>query len=295
MREITADKAFNISNMIFILFLLAIVCYPLLYIISASISDPIAVNSGRMWLWPIGVSWEGYKRVLQSAEIWTGYRNTIVYTLLGTAINLLVTLPCAYALSKKKLIGGKVVMMLLLFTMFFQGGIIPSYLVVKQLHMVNTIWAIMIPQAAAVWYIIVTMTFFRNTIPQELEEAAEIDGCSVFGVFLRIVLPLSAPIIAVMGLFYGVGHWNEYFTALLYLSNENLYPLQLVLRKILILNQMSSMLSSVKDPLVLAEQARIAEIVKYAVMIVASLPMLIAYPFLQRFFIKGVFIGSLKS
>jgi len=295
MRESAADKIFNAINLTFVVLLLIMICYPLVYVLSASISDPNAVNAGRMWLWPVGVSLEGYERVFRDDEIWSGYLNTFIYTVLGTAVNLTVTVPCAYALSKKNLPGVKIIMLLILFTMFFHGGIIPSYLVVKQLGMINTIWALVIPQAAAVWNIIVTMTFFRNSVPQELEEAAAIDGSTVFRTFFSIVLPLSAPILAVMGLFYGVGHWNQYFQALLYLSDEDLYPLQLVLRKILVMNQTSSLFMDTKDPLAMAEQARIAETIKYAVMIVSSLPLLIVYPFLQRYFVKGVLIGSLKS
>ena len=289
------DRVFYGLNILFILFMLVIVCYPLLYILSASISEPNAVNAGKMWLWPVGFTLEGYLRVFRNEEIWTGYMNTFTYTVLGTAVNLIVTLPCAYALSKKKLFGKKVVMMLILFTMFFNGGIIPTYLLIKNLNMINTIWALIIPQAAAVWNIIVTMTFFRNSVPEEVEEAAEMDGCSAFGTFFRIVLPLAAPIIAVMGLFYGVSHWNQYFQALLFLSNDSLYPLQLILRKILILNQVSNMLMTTEDPLALAAQARIADIIKYATMIISSIPLLVLYPFLQKYFVKGVLIGSLKS
>jgi putative aldouronate transport system permease protein len=295
MRESAADRVFNALNLLFILFLLVIVTYPLIYVLSASFSDPNAVNSGRMWLWPVGFTLEGYSRVLKNDEIWSGYRNTFIYTSVGTLVNLAVTLTSAYALSKPKLFAKKVVMMLILFTMFFNGGIIPTYLLVKDLQMINTIWALIIPQAASVWNIIVTMTFFRTTVPQEIEEAAEMDGCSAYGTFFRIVLPLSAPIIAVMGLFYGVSHWNQYFQALLYLSNESLYPLQLILRKILVLNQVSDMLTSTDDPIAFAKQARIAEIIKYATMIVSSIPLLIVYPFVQKYFVKGVLIGSLKS
>ncbi|WP_407267945.1 carbohydrate ABC transporter permease [Radiobacillus sp. PE A8.2] len=290
-----SDKLFEICNKIIIWFFILIIAYPLVYICSASISDPALVSSGQMWLWPRGITFEGFERVFQNAEIWMGYRNTIFYTLLGTFINLAVTLPCAYALSRQDLKGKGLIMGLLVFTMFFEGGLIPTYLLVKDLQMTNTIWAMVIPNAAAVWNIIVTTTFFKVTIPRQLEESAEIDGASTFRIFFQIVLPLSAPIIAVMALFYGVGHWNQYFNALIYLSDRDLYPLQLILREILVLNQMSTELMNTADPESLIEQMRVANIIKYAVMIVSAAPLLIVYPFLQRFFLKGVMIGSIKG
>jgi putative aldouronate transport system permease protein len=247
-------------------------------------------------LFPKNITFEGYRRVFQNKELWIGYRNTIFYTLAGTAINLFITLPCAYALSRRDLAGRKAIMLLLVFTMLFNGGLIPTYLMIKSLGMLNTIWAMLLPSAASVWNIIVTRTYFQSTIPRELEEAAAIDGCSTFRMFLSVVLPLSAPIIAVMALFYGVGHWNAYFNALIYLSNRNLFPLQLFLREILIQNEMAdSMMTSGGDLALVAQQAKIADIIKYAVMIVASLPVLAVYPFLQRYFVKGMMVGSLKG
>jgi putative aldouronate transport system permease protein len=295
-KESNSDKLFDILNKILIWFFIIIIAYPLVYILSASISDPQYVNSGEMWLFPREITFEGFKRVLESSEIWLGYRNTIFYTLLGTFINLAVTLPCAYALSRSDLIGKKVIMLLLVFTMFFDGGLIPTYLLVRDLGMINTVWAMVIPSAAAMWNIIVTMTFFKVTIPKGLEEAAEIDGASQLRTFFQIVLPLSAPIIAVMALFYGVGHWNQYFGALIYLQDRELFPLQLFLREILVQQQMTAeLLQSSGAAEALSQHARIADIIKYAVMIVSAAPLLIVYPFLQRFFLKGVMIGSLKE
>lgn len=291
-----SDRMFNISNKILVWFFIIIISYPLIYIVSASISDPAAVNSGKMWLFPKGITFEGFKRVFESSDIWIGYRNTIFYTLLGTLINLAVTLPAAYALTRQELVGKGVIMALLIFTMFFEGGLIPTYLLVRDLGMTNTIWAMVIPNAAAIWNIIVTMTFFKVTIPKGLEESAEIDGASQFRTFFQIVLPLSAPIIAVMALFYGVAHWNQYFSALIYLSDRELFPLQLFLREILVQQEMTAeMMQSSGDALALSEHARIADIIKYAVMIVSAAPLLIVYPFLQRFFLKGVMIGSIKG
>lgn len=293
-QESRSDKVFVAFNYVFVWFLIAIVAYPLLYIAIASISDPNLVNSGQVWLWPKGITFEGFERVMKDSEIWIGYRNTIFYTVVGTFINLLVTLPGAYVLSRKDIKGTNIIMFLIVFTMFFEGGMIPTYLLVKNLGMVDTIWALLIPQAAAVWNVIVTRTFFASTIPKELEETAEIDGCSAFRMFFQIVVPLSMPIIAVMTLFYAVGHWNEYFQALIYLSNESLYPLQLFLKNILVSSQIDSTLVA-EDASSLAEQQRIGEIMKYAVMIISMVPLLILYPFLQRYFIKGIMIGSIKG
>lgn len=295
-KDTGSDRLFDISNKILVWFFIVIISYPLIYIISASISDPQYVNSGEMWLFPKGITFEGFQRVLQSSEIWLGYRNTIFYTLLGTFINLAVTLPCAYALSRQDLIGKKVIMAFLVFTMFFDGGLIPTYLLVRDLGMVNTVWSMVIPSAAAMWNIIVTMSFFRVTIPRGLEEAAEIDGASQIRTFFQIVLPLSAPIIAVMALFYGVGHWNQYFGALIYLQDRELFPLQLFLREILVQQKITAELMQQSGTAeALSQHARIADIIKYAVMIVSAAPLLIVYPFLQRFFLKGVMIGSLKE
>lgn len=295
-KESRSDRIFDICNKILVWFFIVIISYPLIYIISASISDPQYVNSGEMWLFPKGITFEGFERVFQNSEIWLGYRNTIFYTLLGTFINLAVTLPMAYALSRSDLVGRKLIMALLVFTMFFEGGLIPTYLLVRNLGLINTVWAMVLPNAAAMWNIIVTMTFFKVSIPKGLEEAAEIDGASQIRTFFQIVIPLSAPIIAVMALFYGVGHWNQYFNALIYLQDRELYPLQLFLREILVQQQLTTeLMQQAGTAEALSQHARIADIVKYAVMIISAAPLLIVYPFLQRFFIKGVLIGSLKE
>lgn len=294
--ESFADRAFIVINLIFIWAALIVVAYPLIYVVSASISDPVLVNSGQMWLWPRGITFEGFERVFQNPELWIGYRNTIFYTIVGTLINLVVTLPCAYALSRPDFVGRNVLMTMMVFTMFFSGGLIPTYLLIRNLNLINTVWALLLPNAAGVWNIIVARVFFQMTIPRELQEAAEMDGCSTTRLFIQIVLPLSAPIIAVMALFYGVGHWNQYFNALIYLSNRALFPLQLFLREILVQNEMAAtMMMDGADVEALATQARIADIIKYAVMILAALPLLVVYPFLQRYFVKGVLIGSLKG
>lgn len=298
-KDTKADKIFMAFNYVFIILAVGIVLYPLIYIVSASISDPQFVNSGEMWLWPRGFTMEGYKTILENNSIWRGYLNTIYYTALGTSINLLVTLPAAYALSRPDFYGHRAFTTFLLITMFVSGGLIPSYLLIKNLGMLNTVWALVLPGAASVYNIVVTRTFFQSTIPREMEEAAIIDGCSDFKLFMKIVLPLSTPIIAVMALFYGVGHWNGFFGALIYLSDKSMYPLQMVLREILVLQDMSSnsiggTMTSEMAELMYSKQ-QLAAVIKYGVMIVSTLPIIAVYPFLQKYFVKGMMVGSVKG
>ncbi|WP_449600201.1 carbohydrate ABC transporter permease [Paenibacillus sp. Marseille-Q9583] len=292
------DRIFLICIYTYVAIALLLVAYPILYIISASISDPKMVASGEMWLFPKGITFKGYEIVFQNSKIWTGYRNTILYTLLGTTINLVVTMPAAYALSRKDFVGRGFFMGMFMVTMFIGGGLVPTYMLVKGLGMVNTMWALVIPGAASIWNIIVSRTFFANSIPAELQDAAQIDGATNIRLFLRIVLPLSMPIIAVMALFYGVGHWNSYFGAMIYLNDDAKYPLQLVLRQILVLQEMQSQVGGIIDATAAAAQnnkAEIASLVKYGVIIVSTLPIIAVYPFLQRYFVQGVMIGSVKG
>jgi len=297
-KETGRDKVFLIANYIYVFLAFIIVFYPLVYMVSASISDPKAVGSGAMWLWPKGITFDGYKRVFANTSIWTGYGNTILYTVVGTAINLMVTLPAAYALSRKDFIGRNFFMGMFMVTMFFGGGLVPTYLLIKQLGMINTIWAIVIPSAASIWNIIVSRTFFQSAIPKEMHEAAQIDGCTNMRLFIKIILPLSMPIIAVMALFYGVGNWNSYFSALIYLNDAAKYPLQLVLRQILVLQEMAAQgggAITASTAAAMNSKAEIAALVKYAVIIVATIPVIAVYPFLQRYFVQGVMIGSVKG
>ncbi|EST89262.1 hypothetical protein T233_01710 [Vagococcus lutrae LBD1] len=298
-KDTKADKIFVGFVYLFLALALIIVLYPLVYIVSASISEPQFVNSGEMWLLPKGFTFEGYKTIFQNENIWRGYRNTIFYTALGTTINLAVTLPAAYALSRVDFYGKKLFMNFMLLTMFISGGLIPSYLLIKNLGMIDTIWALVIPNAASVYNIVVTRTFFQSSIPREMEEAAIVDGCSDFKMFIKIILPLSMPIIAVMGLFYGIGHWNSYFNALIYISNKSMYPLQMVLREILVLQDLSSNSTATNVSASTAEmlysKQQLVQVIKYGVMIVSTLPVIVVYPFLQRYFVKGVMIGSLKG
>lgn len=298
-KETRSDRLFIILNYIYLSIAMIIVLYPVLYILSASVSDPRYVNSGEMWLFPKGLNVDGYKRVFENAKIWNGYTNTILYTVLGTLLNLAVTLPAAYALSRKDLVGRNFFMGLMLVTMFFSGGIVPTYLLIKSLGLMNTMGALILPVSASVWNIIVARTFFQSTIPHELQEAAQMDGCTNFRLFVRIILPLSGPIIAVMALFYGVSHWNSYFSALIYLTDESKYPLQLILRQILVLQEMTAETTGVAVSgdmaIALNNKADVASLVKYAAIIVSTLPVIVIYPFLQRYFVQGVMIGSVKG
>ena len=292
-----SDKAFDRINKFFVFLILIIIVYPIVFVISASISDPAAVSTGKMWLWPVDITFEGYNRVFQNDDIWLGYRNTVIYTIVGTLIHLALLLQCAYALSRKEVMGKKYLLWIILFTMLFNGGLIPTYLVVKALGMLNTIWAIVIPGVIGAWSILVARTFFQQSIPDQLVEASKIDGASDVYIFVRIVLPLSAPLIAVMALFHAVSLWNQYFNALIYLSDNTKYPLQLILREILVINEVGEDVTGggAGSAETLAEQVKTAGLVKYAVMIVSALPLLIVYPFLQRYFVKGVLIGSVKE
>jgi putative aldouronate transport system permease protein len=272
---------------------LIIVVYPLIFVISASFSSPAAVIRGEMVIIPVKFNLEAYIKVFENNEIMTGYKNTIIYTIVGTSINVLLTIMAAYPLSKRSFYGRNLLTALFTFTMFFSGGMIPTYLIVKQMNLLDNFWVMILPGAVSMWNIVIMRTFFQNSIPAEIEEAAFIDGCSNIKTLFYIVLPLSAPIIAVMILYYGVGHWNAFFNALLYLTNRKKFPLQFILREILIQNQMEDMIHS--DTLTISEQESLAEIIKYAVIVVASAPMMILYPFLQKYFVKGVMIGAIKG
>lgn len=300
-RQSRGDRAFGIVNGLLIALSFAITLYPLIYVISASISSPDAVASGRMILWPVDITWKGYQYILQYGDIWTGYANTLFYTLVGTSINLIVTLPCAYGLSRRDVPFRGLVMTLFLITMYISGGLIPGYINLSEMHMINTRWVLLLPGAVSTYNLIVARTFFSNTIPWELHEAAFLDGCSNIRLFLKIVLPLSAPIVVVMTLYYGVAHWNSYFNAMIYLSDRSKYPLQVFLREILTKGQFAA--DAVKsgasfteeEMIAMMKETETANLIKYCVIIVSTVPMMILYPFLQRFFTKGVMIGAVKG
>lgn len=291
--ETRGDRIFNIINYTILILVTIIVMYPLVFVLSASFSDPQAVLRGEMLLWPKGVNLNSYVKIFQNKDIISGFSNTLVYTSLGTFINLTMTILAAYPLSRKDFVGRNAIMALLVFTMFFSGGLIPTYLLIKNLGMLNTLWVMIIPNAVSIWNIIIMRTFFQQSIPGELQEAATIDGCSNIKILTRIILPLSMPIIAVTILFYAVGHWNAFFNALLYLSDKDKFPLQLILREILIQGQTNDMVKMSTESAI--KQQREVEGIKYAVLVVANIPVLALYPFLQRYFVKGVMIGAIKG
>ena len=288
------DKIFDIVNISLSVIVLIIIAYPLYFIIIASISNPSAVYMGKVWLSPMDITFEGYQRIFRSDSIWRGYGNSVLYTTLGVTVNLSLTLPCAYALSRTDLYGRKGIMIYITMTMFFSGGLIPVYLVVKSLNLMNTLFAMIIPNAVNAYNLIVSRTFFHTNIPQELHDSGKIDGCNDVKFLFMVALPLSKALIAIMVLFYGVGHWNAFFNAMIYLRSAERFPLQLVLRNILIQNQISpEMIEDVYG--MMASQQNLADLIKYGMIIVSSLPLLILYPFLQKYFIKGVLIGAIKG
>lgn len=272
---------------------LIIVIYPLIYVFSASLSDPLAILKGEVRLLPKGFNLDAYKKVFQNQNIIRGYLNTFIYTLTGTAINVVMTTLAAYPLSRKDFYGRNVFNVLIVFTMFFSGGMVPMYILVSNLNLLNTIWAVVLPGAISVWNMMIMRTYFQSNISLEIQEAAAMDGCSNIGILSRIVLPLSAPILAVMILFYAVGHWNAFYNALMYLSDRSKFPLQVILREILIQNRMDEMASVLDEDKI--QYMMNVEALKYAVVIVANIPVFILYPFLQKYFVKGVMIGALKG
>ncbi|NMB96626.1 MAG: carbohydrate ABC transporter permease [Clostridiaceae bacterium] len=293
MKDPIEDKIlYAIVYTVLILFTIAVL-YPLIFIVSSSFSSGSAVSSGRVVFLPVEPSLEGYKAVFKHKNILSGYRNTIFYTVAGTLINVIMTLIAAYPLSRRDMQFKKFYMFLFVFTMFFSGGLIPTYILMTKIKFVNTVWAMIIPGALSVYNMIVTRTFIMTNIPLELLEAAQIDGCSDAKYFFMVVLPLSKAIIAVITLFYAVGHWNAYFGALIYLNEPKLYPLQLILRTILVVNQVN--LSDIEDPELIAAKQGLADLLKYSLIIVSTAPILALYPFVQKYFIKGVMIGSIKG
>ena len=291
MRDSRGDKVFYFFNHIFLGLLALIVLYPVYFIIIASFSDPDAVLAGKVILFPVGLNFDGYFKIMERTDVWQGYYNTIVYTLMTVALSLLVTIPAGWALSRKNMPGKKFLMMYFIIPMFFGGGLIPFYNVMSNLRLVNTIWAIVLPSILSVWNLFMTKTFFESSIPNGLIEAAKIDGAGHIRTFVSVVLPLAKAILAVMALYYAVGQWNSYFNAMIFLQDETKYPLQLVLKEILIASE-STVGGSGETIL---QQYRLANQLKYVSVIVSSLPVLMLYPFVQKYFAQGVMIGSLKE
>ena len=292
-RESRFDLAFMVANYTVLTLFLLIVLYPLIYVVSSSFSDGLAIISGKVILWPVDFSLKAYEKVFTYPRIWTGYMNSVFYAVVGTIVNVCMTLLAAYPLSRRDLFGKKFLTMLFVFTMMFSGGLIPIYLTVKELGLRDTRWALIIPQALSVWNLIIAIAYFRTSIPHELLEAAMLDGCSDFQYLWRILIPLSAPIIAVLSLFYAINHWNQYFAALIYISSKDLVPLQIVLRDILINSQVD--ITVMEDLATQAQRESMRELLKYALIVVASGPVLMIYPFVQKYFVKGIMLGAVKG
>ena len=291
------DVIFDTVIFILLTLILFVVAYPLYWVIISSFSDPTAVSAGKVLLRPMGFTLKGYVEVFKNSQVMRGFFNSIVITFVGVCVNLAVTLPTAYALSRDNFSGKKPITVFYMITMFFGGGMIPTYLVVKNMQLLNTIWALVLPGCLSVYNMIVARTFFKSNISEELYEAGEIDGCTQSRFFFQIALPLSKAIIAIMVLYYGVGHWNSYFSALLYISDQDKYPLQLVLRNILITNQtaLSQTATTAAARAALQEQQQLIDVMKYSLIIISSVPVLIMYPLVQKHFVKGVMIGSVKG
>ncbi len=292
-RQRWSDNVFDICSTILLLIAFVLVAYPLIYVVSASFSSVSAVMSGRVVFLPKEPTLIAYETVFKNDQIMLGYRNSFIYMALGTSLNIVMTMLCAFCLSRKDFFGRNVVGGLVLFTMFFNGGLIPNYLLMKELRILNTVWVMVLPGAMSAWYVMLARSFLQSTIPEDLYESASLDGCSVPGMLMRITIPLSGPIIAVIGLYCAVGIWNSYFDAFIYLSKKELYPLQIALRNILILNSTeASMARDVRD---MAMRKGLQNLLKYAVIVIASAPLLVLYPFVQKFFVKGIMIGSVKG
>ncbi|WP_168119521.1 carbohydrate ABC transporter permease [Paenibacillus sp. HB172176] len=291
-RDSASDKVFLFFIYVVLSLVLVAVIYPLIYILSSSISSPAAVTSGRVWLWPVDISFRGFEVLFKTPQIMTGYGNSIFYTCAGTLISVSLTIMIAYPLSRKTFFGRKALMMMITFTLLFSGGLIPMYMVVKEVGLIDSRWALLIPNAIWVWQVIIARSFFQSSIPDELFEASEMDGCSDLKFLRSIVIPLSMPIIAVLVLMYAVGQWNAYFDALIYLKTADLFPLQLILRSIIIQNNSAGGLN---DAMKQVERQQLAELLKYSLIVVATLPVLVIYPFVQRYFVQGMLVGSVKG
>ena len=286
------DKIFDLILILISLCILIVIAYPLYFVIIASFSQPEAVLGGKLRFWPIGFNLDSYKMVLSEPKVWIGYRNTLLYTVLGTAINLVLTTLAAYPLSRKDMPARTFFTFVISFTMLFGGGMIPVYMVVKNLKLTDTIWSMMIPNAIATYNLLVMKNYFQTSIPDELQEAAAIDGCNHVQTLLKVVLPLSTPILAVILLFYAVGHWNAFFNAVLYLRKQELFPLQIILRDILLQNSLEAVGGDLTG---MYEKVMRGETMKYALIIVASAPVIILYPFIQKYFVKGIMVGAIKG
>ena len=286
------DRILTLMVWLLLLLIFLVIIVPILFIVASSFSDPGAVSAGKGFLWPVDFSLAGYRVIFQSSYIMRGFYNSVVYTLLGTVISVTLTLFAGYPLARKDLKIRGVVMFLFTVTMFFSGGMIPTYLVVSKLHLINTIWAMVLPGAMGVWNVILTKTYIQTSIPDEIYESASIDGCSDWRYFVNMVIPLSKPIIAVMVLLYAVGKWNDFFSGLIYLNDASLQPLQLILRNILVQNDTTGMAMNLGEQM---NRQELKTLMQYSLIIVSSVPVLILYPFIQKYFVKGIMMGSIKG
>ncbi|MGN0991689.1 MAG: carbohydrate ABC transporter permease [Candidatus Ventricola sp.] len=285
------DRLFDTINIIILIVLCLIVVYPLYYVVLASITDPAVVHTGKLLLYPEAPYFKGYAEALAYPQLISGYANTIWYTVLNAIVALCATIPAAYALSRRDLVGRRVVMFLFTFTMFFNGGIIPMFLTIKSLKIYNTAWALVLPAAVSVYNLIVCRSFFESSLPQELLEAAQIDGCNDFRFFFTMAIPLSKTIIAVMLLYYATAMWNTFFNALMFLQDEAKMPLQVVLRNLVLSNQLSMSASGAE----FAEKQKLVDQLKYVIITVSAVPLMIVYPFVQKYFASGVMLGAVKG
>lgn len=287
-----SDRVYYLINNILLGIFFLIILIPLINVVACSFSDSFAVNSGQVFLWPVKFTLDGYKGVFTYPGIWRAYGNSFYYTIFGTAINLFMTLIAAYPLARRNLPGKGVVVALFMFTMLFSGGMIPGYLLIRDLHMINSVWSIVLPGAISVYNMIIARTFIQN-IPVDLEEAAKIDGCSDFRYFVSIVLPLSKAVISVLMLYYAVGHWNDYMSALLYMNSDKKFPLQLMIRGLLTRAEMAQPDGMTEEQY--QAMKNMADLLRYSLIIVSSVPVLVIYPFAKKYFMKGVMIGAVKG
>lgn len=293
-RRTTEDRVFSLCVYTLGTLFMLLAAYPILYVLAASFSDPEMIVSGQVFLLPKGLQLRAYEAVFKSEDVLIGYRNTVLYSITGTVINVVLTTVGAYALSRPDLAGRNLLTFLISFTMFFSGGMIPTYITIRNLQLLDTFWVMVLPGAVSATNLIIMRNFFQHSVSQEIIEAAWVDGCSNAGTLWRVVLPVSGSIVAVMVIFYFVGHWNAYFDAMIYLSDKNRYPLQVFLREILIQNQLGDM-SGGAEAVGQSEMTLLYESLKYAVIVVATLPILLVYPFMQRYFVKGIMMGSVKG
>ncbi len=293
MQESTTDKIFLTIIYLVLILAVLIILVPLVYVVSASFSDPQAVISGEMKLFPVRPTLRGYEAVFKYHKIIIGFRNSFFYMFVGTAINLVMTMLAAYPLSRPEFKARRFLSFIFMFAMIFSGGLVPTFMVVEKLGMINTVWAMLIPNALSIWNLMLCRNYITNNIPNELYEAGILEGCTPIKFFTTVVIPLCKPILAVLALYYGIGHWNTYFSALIYLKDPNLQPLQIALRELLVINKVDPTL--VTNVQAIADMQGLTDLLKYAVIVVSSLPLMLIYPFVQKYFVKGIMVGSVKG